>query len=118
VPGGDDGAEIVDEPGDLELEVGGLDRREQGCALEPVGEEVDRLAVERTAADGEPREELVDGLGGFGLGPIVRATDGWAVLRVSQGSRDDHLMVARTRHAVHRWVRCCWHHGSEIERRS
>jgi hypothetical protein len=48
----------------------------------------------------------------------VRATDGWAVLRVSQGSRDDHLIVARTRHAVHRWVRCCWHHGSEIERRS
>ena len=67
-PGADDRAEVVDEARDLELEVAGLGRGQEGGALEAVGEQVDGLAVEVAVADGEAREELVDGLGaGHGL---------------------------------------------------
>ncbi len=56
-----EGAEVVDEAGDLERHVVGGLVREQGRALEAVGEEVDGLAVGLVATQREPTEQVVDG---------------------------------------------------------
>jgi hypothetical protein len=59
LPRRDRGTDVVDQPGDLKIEVVGSTRGEKLRALERVCEQVDRLSITRCRPSGECREELV-----------------------------------------------------------